>query len=121
MNHTVPVALYCWLAHRGSFRDAVESAVCLGGDTDTVAAIVGALAGSELGPDAIPPAWIEGLAEWPATISWLRRLADALQKSLEAQQPASVPSLNPVGLLARNLLFIPVVFAHGLRRLAPPY
>jgi ADP-ribosylglycohydrolase len=43
--HTVPVALFAWLRHIGDFRQAVGAAIAGGGDTDTVAAITGALAG----------------------------------------------------------------------------
>jgi ADP-ribosylglycohydrolase len=45
----------------GSFEDALRAAVDLGGDTDTVAAVTGALAGSIYGVDAIPARWTEPL------------------------------------------------------------
>jgi ADP-ribosyl-[dinitrogen reductase] hydrolase len=38
--HTVPLALYCWLRHRGSFRRAIEEAIALGGDADSTGAAV---------------------------------------------------------------------------------
>jgi ADP-ribosylglycohydrolase len=50
---TVGAAFYC-LARTYDFRGAVEMAVRAGGDTDTTAAIVGALAGTFYGLDAIP-------------------------------------------------------------------
>ncbi|MFE0641793.1 ADP-ribosylglycohydrolase family protein [Streptomyces sp. NPDC058877] len=40
-----------------SFEGAVASAVDLGGDTDTVAAVTGTLAGAVYGPAAIPARW----------------------------------------------------------------
>ncbi|OKJ01156.1 ADP-ribosylglycohydrolase family protein [Kitasatospora sp. CB01950] len=40
-----------------SFRAALRAAVDLGGDTDTVAAVTGALAGAVYGVDAIPEEW----------------------------------------------------------------
>ncbi|RVU27887.1 ADP-ribosylglycohydrolase family protein [Streptomyces antnestii] len=40
-----------------SFEDAVRAAVDLGGDTDTVAAVTGGLAGAYYGLDAIPARW----------------------------------------------------------------
>ncbi|MEV7616905.1 ADP-ribosylglycohydrolase family protein [Streptomyces sp. NPDC089799] len=43
------------------FEDAVRAAVDLGGDTDTVAAVTGALAGAYYGPDAIPAPWTRPL------------------------------------------------------------
>ncbi|WP_326613870.1 ADP-ribosylglycohydrolase family protein [Streptomyces scopuliridis] len=41
----------------GGFEDAVHAAIDLGGDTDTVAAVTGGLAGAYYGPDAIPERW----------------------------------------------------------------
>ncbi|MGV9347524.1 ADP-ribosylglycohydrolase family protein [Streptomyces spiralis] len=43
------------------FEDAVRAAIDLGGDTDTVAAVTGALAGAYHGLDAIPAQWTEPL------------------------------------------------------------
>jgi ADP-ribosylglycohydrolase len=40
-----------------SFEDALRRAIDLGGDTDTVAAVAGGLAGARLGVDAIPGRW----------------------------------------------------------------
>ena len=50
---TVASAFYCFAA-TDSFKDAVVMAVKAGGDTDTTAAIVGALAGTYYGLDAVP-------------------------------------------------------------------
>jgi len=43
------------------FEDALRAAVDLGGDTDTVAAVTGGLAGAYYGLDAIPARWTEPL------------------------------------------------------------
>ncbi len=114
--HTVPVALYAWLRHRGEFVAALTNAIRCGGDTDTVAAIVGALAGCETGVEGIPAEWRKGLADWPRSPRLLERLAEEL----------SSPSGKPVrwcwpGILPRNLFFLAVVLAHGFRRSLPPY
>lgn len=45
----------------GSYEAAVRAAVDLGGDTDTVAAVTGGLAGAVYGADDIPERWIEPL------------------------------------------------------------
>jgi ADP-ribosyl-[dinitrogen reductase] hydrolase len=50
---TVGAAFYC-LSSTDSFKDAVVLAVKGGGDTDTTAAIVGAMAGTHYGLEAIP-------------------------------------------------------------------
>lgn len=44
-----------------SFEEAIRAAIDLGGDTDTVAAVTGGLAGACYGPDAIPARWTEPL------------------------------------------------------------
>ncbi len=44
-----------------SYEDAVRAALDLGGDTDTVAAVTGGLAGAVYGPDAIPERWTDRL------------------------------------------------------------
>ena len=50
---TVGAAFYC-VAATDNFKDAVVMAIKAGGDTDTTAAVVGALAGTLYGLDAIP-------------------------------------------------------------------
>ncbi|MFD3916425.1 ADP-ribosylglycohydrolase family protein [Streptomyces sp. NPDC058603] len=45
----------------GGFEDAIRAAIDLGGDTDTVAAVTGGLAGAYYGLDAIPVRWTEPL------------------------------------------------------------
>ncbi len=44
-----------------SFEDAIRAAIDLGGDTDTVAAVTGGLAGAYYGLDAIPARWTQPL------------------------------------------------------------
>lgn len=51
---TVPAAVFCLLATK-SFTEAVELAVRAGGDTDTTAAVTGALAGTIYGPQGTLP------------------------------------------------------------------
>ena len=47
------------------FRDAIHRAVRGGRDTDTVAAIAGALAGARWGASQIPIDWRQGIHGWP--------------------------------------------------------
>lgn len=56
-EHTLEAALWCFL-NTGSYADCVLKAVNLGGDTDTTAAVAGAIAGVYHGFEAIPPKWI---------------------------------------------------------------
>ncbi len=117
INHTVPVAIFCWLRHRDGFRSAVESAILCGGDSDTVGAIVGALAGATLGAQAIPASWLAGIIEYPWSVPRMRRLA----RSLAGDASAGRVRVFWPGMLARNLALATVVIVHALRRLLPPY
>ena len=47
---------------------ALRAAVAIGGDTDTVAAIAGALLGARYGASAVPFAWRYRLAGWPDSL-----------------------------------------------------
>jgi len=60
---TVVSAVYCAMAHEDDFAEGVRMAVRGGGDTDTRAAITGALLGTYLGLEAIPTGWVEGLKD----------------------------------------------------------
>lgn len=54
VRQTVPSALYCFLKF-DNYHDAVVAAIKAGGDTDTTAAIVGALFGAKSGMQGIDP------------------------------------------------------------------
>ena len=117
---TVPVALYCWW-RAADFRSAVESAIVLGGDTDTVAAITGALAGSALGAEAIPREWVDGLWGRPDAPGLERLARDLLRRRRgENVPPPPLWSAWPAQA-AKNAVLLPIVLGHGLRRLLPPY
>lgn len=120
INSTVPVAIFCWLRYKGDFRASVEAAVTLGGDTDTVGAIVGGLAGASVGEKGIPQEWLRGLWEWPRNVDYLRRLPEALADHA-AGKKASPPRWFWPGVVPRNLVFLVIVLLHGLRRLLPPW
>ncbi len=122
INHTVPMALYCHLRWPNDFRRAVEEAVITGGDTDTVAGIVGGMSGAALGAGAIPKEWVVGLMEWPRSVGWMHALGGRMaEQTREMRRSMGRLSLFWPGLLMRNFLFILIVLTHGLRRLFPPY
>ena len=52
--NSVPTALYCFLRHPDSFEEAVAYAISLGGDTDTIGSMTGAILGARLGLGSIP-------------------------------------------------------------------
>lgn len=117
---TVPVAIHAWLRHQHDYRVAIEEVIRCGGDADTTAAIVGGIVGASTGPSGIPDVWRRRICDWPLTMGWLEKLAVVAthDSSLERK---NVPSLPFFGRLLRNLIFLPIVLAHGFRRLAPPY
>lgn len=121
IHHTVPVALYCWLRAPRDVRAVVESAVRLGGDTDTVAAIAGGLAGAAAGAAGVPAPWLRGLCEQPRSLRWMQRLAARLTATFvdsPRARPGPLPLFWPA-LLLRNLVFTAVVLGHGFARLWP--
>jgi ADP-ribosylglycohydrolase len=118
---SVAVAVYAWVRHYGDYRSTVSAVIDLGGDTDTVAAVAGAMAGATVGESAIPEEWIAGLAEWPRTVAALRQIADRLDQTRQSGRPAAPVRFFGPAALIRNLFFLTVVLAHGLRRLFPPY
>ena len=71
---SVPTAIYAFLRHPSSFREVVAYAISLGGDTDTIGSMAGALSGAFLGIGALPAVWREGV-EGSAR---LQELADSL-------------------------------------------
>ena len=58
---TLQAALWCFL-NTTSFEDALVTAVNLGGDTDTIGAVCGSLAGARYGLEGIPMRWQQPLA-----------------------------------------------------------
>jgi len=59
--NSVPTAIYSFLTHSRSFAGAILYAISLGGDTDTIAAMTGAISGAYLGIEAIPETWKQRL------------------------------------------------------------
>jgi len=59
--NSVPTAIYCFLRNWDSFEDSVLYAVSLGGDTDTIGAMTGAISGAYHGVEAIPEQWKSSL------------------------------------------------------------
>ncbi len=119
--HTVPVAVYAFLRHPDDYRTAIESVIRLGGDTDTVAAITGALVGARVGKAGIPPEWLDRWADWPRSVAWMEKLALKLAEGKWREAPQPAVSLAWWAIPARNLFFFLVVLAHLFRRLLPPY
>ncbi|RYG47761.1 ADP-ribosylglycohydrolase family protein [bacterium] len=107
---TMATVAGCLAAHPRDLQAGVRTAIEAGGDTDTIAAIVGGILGARLEPDAVPPDWITSVIEQPRSMNWMRDLARG-----SAKEP-----IAPL-LFVRNLFLLVVVLFHGFRRLLPPY
>lgn len=79
--HTLEAALWSWL-NTSSYADSVLTAVNLGDDTDTTAAVTGGLAGIEHGFAAIPSHWVEEIPRKDDIIDLANRLESALNLPL---------------------------------------
>ncbi|MEV0318546.1 ADP-ribosylglycohydrolase family protein [Streptomyces sp. NPDC050658] len=74
-----------------SYEDAVRAAIDLGGDTDTVAAVTGGLAGARYGLDAIPVRWTDPLhvpMPGAAVAGRVLRVADLVELARRLDAPA---------------------------------
>jgi poly(ADP-ribose) glycohydrolase ARH3 len=74
---SVPLAVYA-ACRTDDFREAVTFAVRCGGDTDTIAAMAGAIAGARHGRNAIPSSWLDVLEDGAYGRSYVERLAASL-------------------------------------------
>jgi poly(ADP-ribose) glycohydrolase ARH3 len=59
--NSAPTAIFSFLAHPRDFASAIVYAISLGGDTDTIASMAGAISGAYLGIQVIPREWQERL------------------------------------------------------------
>ena len=110
---TVPAVVLAGLKNDWDYEKTIIEIIAAGGDTDTTAAIAGALCGACGGINNIPRSWVSGIREWPTSASRLTSLA----RALEHKTPLRIrPCWSPL-LLFRNLTFLAIVLAHGFRRL----
>lgn len=71
---SVPTAIYCFAKNHEDYAKVVLYAISLGGDTDTIAAMAGAIAGAYHGEEALPRKWVENLERR----DYIKRLAEKL-------------------------------------------
>jgi poly(ADP-ribose) glycohydrolase ARH3 len=75
---SVPTAIASFALAPQSYEEAVGQVILLGGDTDTMAAMAGALAGAHLGVAALPARLVALLEDGPKGRSYLQTLAGRL-------------------------------------------
>jgi poly(ADP-ribose) glycohydrolase ARH3 len=76
-HESVPTAMFAAASHTG-FEEAVSFAVRCGGDTDTLGAMAGALAGAAFGSTSIPARWLDALENGHRGRRYVERLVGAL-------------------------------------------
>lgn len=119
--HTVPCVLQVWFGNATDFAKGLQDIVKAGGDTDTAGAIYGGIVGASVGKNGIPKEWLQNIIEWPRTIGWMERLAEATANCGSKQPGVKSPAYFVPGILLRNAVFLIIVLVHGIRRLAPPW
>lgn len=107
MVYTINAAIDCCAAHPKDPKGALEMAIRLGGDTDSVAAVVGGIMGAS-GTAVWPEEWTRWIG-WPS-VGDLREISTGAQK----RQP-------PVRLLCQHALTLLIIIPHIIRRMMPPY
>jgi ADP-ribosyl-[dinitrogen reductase] hydrolase len=93
--HTLEAALWSFSRH-DSFEGVLTEAINLGGDTDTVGAVAGQIAGAAYGITSIPERWLAELA-WKDEIS--ARVRDLLDVS---DRPAEKSALGRIMSVLRR-------------------
>jgi ADP-ribosylglycohydrolase len=119
--HTVPIVIHAWLRNQPHYPAAILEVIRCGGDTDTTAAIVGGIVGSQVGKAGIPAPWLTQLWEFPRHIAWMEQLGHSLNQVCYHNQLPNLPKFSLPLMLLRNAIFMLIVLGHGLRRLLPPY
>lgn len=109
--HSVPVAIYAWMRHRGDPSACFTAILRCGGDADTIGAIAGALLGIDGGTGVFPSEWTQRLVEWPLSLGRLECAGQALGQS----EPRPIRWFWPFQVL-RNIVFFVVILLHGLGR-----
>ena len=81
---SVPTAIASFALTPDSYAATIGNVILLGGDTDTIAAMAGALAGAFLGVNAIPQRLLALLENSPKGRAYIADLADHLYSVYEA-------------------------------------
>lgn len=106
--HTMNAAMECLEKHPKDLAAGLQNAITLGGDTDSVAAIVGGIIGAGLQEDKVPRNWKSWIG-WPQPLEF-EQIATGSQTHLPVTR-----------LLAQHAISLGLVVPHIARRALPPY
>lgn len=62
-DETFALAYFCILRYPDNYKKAVQTAVNITGDSDSVGSVAGGILGARLGIEAVPVSWVEALEE----------------------------------------------------------
>ncbi len=114
------MATYCYLRYPTNFNRALQSAIGLGGDSESLGAIVGGLVGAHIGFDRIPKLLIQSLGGYPQGLRWIEEMSNRLSHWPHGMNDLSfappLPS-DPLMQLLRSLFSIALVLLHFVLRL----
>lgn len=79
--HTLEAAIWCFIT-TNNYKDCVLKAVNLGGDTDTIGAVAGGLAGCYYGYENIPKDWLAVIKKR----EWIEELCNKMQMQIEKER-----------------------------------
>lgn len=116
---TTVMATYCFLCYPANFERAVLSAIRLGGDTDSVAAIVGGLVGAHIGYQKLQTDLVTRIKVAPHDAEWITEMAERLSHwphGVDDLHFAPALPSNPLMQLFRNLLMLMLVLIHAVLR-----
>jgi poly(ADP-ribose) glycohydrolase ARH3 len=77
-DRSVVTAIACFAATPWSYTDTIASAIALGDDTDTVAAMAGAICGARIGTAGLPAMLLDRLEDGPKGRRYIETLARRL-------------------------------------------
>jgi poly(ADP-ribose) glycohydrolase ARH3 len=86
-NRSVTTAIACFALSPHEYLGGIRSAIAMGDDTDTLAAMAGALAGAHLGVDALPTRLLDRLEDGLKGREYIRQLALQLTAKRTSQWP----------------------------------
>jgi ADP-ribosylglycohydrolase len=107
MVYTINAAIQCCEMHPGNPSKGIEAAIGLGGDTDSVAAVVGGILGAA------------GQTIWP--VEWQRWIGWPNASNIAAIAHGRELKLPAFRLHVQNALCLLVILPHIIRRMLPPY
>ncbi len=115
--HTIPVVIQIWLRCPDNYEKSLTEIIKLGGDTDTTAAILGAIIGSRVGKEGIPTNWLNNLWLYPVNLPWLENLGEKLSEVITNNKKQKYLSFPLYGIWIRNSLFLIIIIGHLCYRL----